>query len=313
MIPKKLTLKGIYSYQEEQVIDFEYLTKAQLFGVFGSVGSGKSTLLEAISFALYGQTERLGKNDDLKYNMMNLKSSELFIEFDFENFDGKNYRFTVSGKRNSKRFEEVRTFTRGAYLKQDQEWIPLPSTSAEDILGLSYDNFRRTIIIPQGKFQEFLQLGNTERTRMLKDIFNLSKYEYEQQVKSLGAKNNQEREHLLGKLTNYELVSKTIVKEKGEELKEVEKLFETSKTELDRLEKNEKIQSKVKEQFENLATKKEELESHKEKEKTVLAKEKTLISYEEVNAIFKDKLIRNQEIQLDKTRLEKEGEASQKK
>ena len=66
MIPITLTLRGIYSYQKEQIIDFTKLISAHLFGIFGPVGSGKSTVLEAISFALYGETERLNKKDNRK-------------------------------------------------------------------------------------------------------------------------------------------------------------------------------------------------------------------------------------------------------
>jgi hypothetical protein len=40
MIPKRLKLKGLYSYQTEQEIDFDPLTDASLFGIFGSVGVG---------------------------------------------------------------------------------------------------------------------------------------------------------------------------------------------------------------------------------------------------------------------------------
>ncbi|KGE71391.1 AAA family ATPase [Spirochaeta lutea] len=47
---------------------------------------------------------------------------------------------------------------------------------AEEILGLSYDAFRRTVIIPQGKFQEFLQLGQSERSKMLLELFNLDRF-----------------------------------------------------------------------------------------------------------------------------------------
>ena len=84
MIPLALTLKGIYSYQSEQQIDFTALTAASLFGIFGAVGSGKSTILEAISFALYGETERLNQKDNRSYNMMNLKSDRLAIDFIFD-------------------------------------------------------------------------------------------------------------------------------------------------------------------------------------------------------------------------------------
>ena len=57
MIPVKLTIEGLYSYQERQTIDFSELTEAGLFGIFGKVGSGKSSILEAITFVLYGETE----------------------------------------------------------------------------------------------------------------------------------------------------------------------------------------------------------------------------------------------------------------
>lgn len=94
MIPIQLTLEGLYSYQERQKIDFENLTEAGLFGIFGSVGSGKSSILEAISFALYGETERLNARDKRAYNMMNLKSNKSYIEFDFINFENKKFRAT---------------------------------------------------------------------------------------------------------------------------------------------------------------------------------------------------------------------------
>src|SRR5690606_39496676 len=98
--------------------------------------------------------------DNRSYNMMNLKSNELWIDFQFKNYDEVVYRFTVRGKRHGKDFTKVNTFERTAYKRNGFEWEPLDMKSAEEILGLSYVNFRRTIIIPQGKFQEFLQLGD---------------------------------------------------------------------------------------------------------------------------------------------------------
>jgi exonuclease SbcC len=52
----QLSITGLYSYQKKQTIDFEELTNAGLFGIFGAVGSGKSSVLEAIGFVLYGDT-----------------------------------------------------------------------------------------------------------------------------------------------------------------------------------------------------------------------------------------------------------------
>ena len=81
MIPIKLSIQGLYSYQDLQEIDFQQLIGSSVFGIFGKVGSGKTSLLEAISFALYGETERLNSRDNRQYNMMNLKSKQLNIDF----------------------------------------------------------------------------------------------------------------------------------------------------------------------------------------------------------------------------------------
>ncbi|MCU0448017.1 MAG: SMC family ATPase, partial [Microscillaceae bacterium] len=68
----------------------------------------------------------------------------------------------------------------------------------------SYENFRRTIIIPQGKFQEFLQLGDTDRTRMLKEIFNLQDYDLSDKIIPLERENN---DSILTTKTNLEQVA----------------------------------------------------------------------------------------------------------
>lgn len=200
MIPIQLTLQGLYSYQEKQTIDFSRLTSAHLFGIFGTVGSGKSSILEAITFALYGRTDRLNlSGDNRNYNMMNLKSNELLIDFIFEaGRERTTYRSTVRGRRNSRRFEEVKTLDRATYRKMDNEWLPIDQEALTEAVGLSYENFKRTIIIPQGQFQEFLQLGDKDRTRMMKELFNLGKYELYRQVTSLESKNNALRQHLGG-------------------------------------------------------------------------------------------------------------------
>ncbi len=201
MIPLRLTLQGLYSYQEKQTIDFTPLTGAGLFGIFGQVGSGKSTILEAITYALYGETDRLNARDSRGYNMMNLKSDELFMEFIFKaGKDGAEYLAIAKAKRNSRKFDDVKTIDRTAYKKENTGWTPVPVESLPGIIGLSYENFKRTIIIPQGRFQEFLQLGNKDRTQMMKELFNLEKYELFYKVAALETKNSTASQLILGKL-----------------------------------------------------------------------------------------------------------------
>src|SRR5690606_41007716 len=79
----------------------------------------------------------------------------------------------------------------------EDEWIPLQHSKAEEIIGLSYENFKRTIIIPQGQFKEFIELGAKDRTQMMKEIFNLHHFDLQEKVSKLNNKNltalNQDR------------------------------------------------------------------------------------------------------------------------
>ena len=224
MKPLELTIEGLYSYQNRQTIDFTKLTSAGLFGIFGTVGSGKSSILEAITYAIYGRTDKLNQSgDNRNYNMMNLKSNELFIDFIFET--GKEqarYKSTVRGRRNSKRFEDVKAFERRAFKEHENEWLPIEVTDLEKAVGLSYENFKRTIIIPQGQFQEFLQLGNKDRTQMMKELFNLQKYEFYYKVVSLENKNNSQMQLINGQLQQLGTLDPDKVEVYNKQLKELE-------------------------------------------------------------------------------------------
>ncbi|MBC7921384.1 MAG: AAA family ATPase, partial [Ferruginibacter sp.] len=227
MIPLRLTLGGVYSYQQPQTIDFARLTEASIFGIFGTVGSGKSTILEAISYALYGETERLHQRESRGYNMMNLKSNELLIDFVFRAGGADTeYRFKVNGKRNRNHFDRINTFERTAYQREGANWIPIEADSAERIIGLSYPNFRRTIIIPQGKFQEFLQLSDTDRTRMMRELFNLDKYELYRKVDGLEKKNNDEKLLLEDRLRQTGEVDAAGIQTRRESLARLQQLLE---------------------------------------------------------------------------------------
>lgn len=228
MIPEKLTIEGIYSYQERQTIDFTHLTSAGLFGIFGATGSGKSTILEAISFALYGKTERLNSGDNRNYNMLNLKSDRMYIEFDFYNHDNQHYRAVRELKRNSKQFEDVKIPSNHViFYKIDNEVItPLENVDADQLIGMNYDNFKRTIIIPQGQFKEFLELKPTARTEMLKEIFGLQRFDLQDRVARLIAENKSKSDILDGQLIGQEEISEEKIEVTSAQLTDEKKIFD---------------------------------------------------------------------------------------
>ena len=282
MIPVQLTIQGLYSYQEKQTIDFTKLTAANLFGIFGSVGSGKSSILEAITFAIYGKTDRLNlSGDNRNYNMMNLKSDELLIEFVFETGkDQTSYRAVVQGKRNSKRFDDVKKLDRSAYRRQGGEWIPMEPEGLEKAIGLSYDNFKRTIIIPQGQFQEFLQLGNKDRTQMMKELFSLEKFELYYKVAALETKNNAKKQNLEGQLQQLGEIDPEQVKKYQEQLGQLKKEMEEQSLQLVKLQKQEGEWKRLQELNKKLADTEIALKQLQEKEPEFKKLEKIIADYE---------------------------------
>lgn len=176
MIPIQLTLQGVYSYQTKQVIDFEPLTQAGLFGIFGKVGSGKSSIVEAITYVLYGETNRINGRESIAYNMTNLRSKTFFIEYIFR-VNAVRYQFVAQGKRNSKNFSDMKISRNAAVWNEKiADWSPIDA-DAVPILGLKYNDFRRAVIVPQGNFQEFLELKGLERSVMMQDLFGLEKFD----------------------------------------------------------------------------------------------------------------------------------------
>jgi DNA repair protein SbcC/Rad50 len=256
MLPLKLTISGLYSYQEKQTIDFKELTDAGLFGIFGAVGSGKSSILEAIGFVLYGETERLNSRDKRSYNMLNLKSDKAFIEFEFLNFEDKKFKFNAVWTRNKKRFEETTTVERLAYIWKETEWIPIESADATPIIGLTYDNFRRTIIIPQGKFKEFLDLKGKERSDMMKEIFHLERFDLSYKVSALQSNTKSKLDELKGALSRYEEVTKEKIVGVEQEVNLAEKELQKSKAEHELIDLEFKLLSTLKTNFEELEKKK---------------------------------------------------------
>lgn len=284
MIPVQLTIEGLYSYQERQTIDFKNLTEAGLFGIFGAVGSGKSSVLEAISFALYGETERLNMRDKRAYNMMNLKSNSSYIEFDFINYENKLFRATRDFKRNSKKFEEVKPNNVTFYEHIGHKWVPLDHSNAEAIIGLSYSNFKRTIIIPQGQFKEFLELGAAERTNMMKEIFSLQRYDLQNNVSALHVKNRSELDQLEGQLKGFEEINEEKIQaQKGLLAEEQKKLSEAD-------EKLEKI-THAYQQLKSLKSDFESLKQNREKF-GVLSAQKPAIDALEIQTNLYDRVFR---------------------
>lgn len=179
MRPIYLKIAGLNSFREQQVIDFEQLCQGGVFGIFGPTGSGKSSILDAITLSLYGKVERASNNTT---GIMNYAEERLSVSFTFElrNANGAN-RYLV--ERSYKRSDDHRlrsTSSRLIELIPEEQVLADKdrevTTRVEEILGLTSEDFTRAVVLPQGKFAEFITLAGSDRRRMLQRLFHLEKY-----------------------------------------------------------------------------------------------------------------------------------------
>ena len=212
MRPLQLKLKGINSYREEQVIDFETLTSQGLFGIFGPTGSGKSTILDAMTLALYAKLPRDTKN------FINTNETTASVSFLFSITTDRTRKYLAerSFRYHNNTYTSTVRNTTGRLIVCDGENETVLADKPTEVtaecirlLGLTSEDFMRTVVLPQGQFSEFLHLKNKERRIMLQRIFHLEKYGIELTNKIGRAK--QKQELLLSKLDgekkNFEEIS----------------------------------------------------------------------------------------------------------
>ncbi|KKB73420.1 MULTISPECIES: exonuclease subunit SbcC [Bacillus] len=178
MKPISLSIKGLHSFREEQVIDFESLCDSGVFGIFGPTGSGKSSILDAMTLALYGKVERASNNT---HGILNHAEDELAVSFTFKLQTGHETAYKV--ERVFKRTDDVKVKTsicRFIEMKEEQTVLADKASEVnrkvEELLGLTIDDFTRAVVLPQGKFAEFLSLKGADRRQMLQRLFNLEQY-----------------------------------------------------------------------------------------------------------------------------------------
>ncbi|MBE6071397.1 MAG: SMC family ATPase [Clostridium butyricum] len=174
MKPIKLTIEGLNSFIEKQTIDFEELTSQGFFGIFGPTGSGKSSVLDGITLALYGNIARKSSN------YININCDRLNVNFEFQICGAETKRYIVD--REFRRKKEGNILAGKCKLIDCDtgdilaDSVKTLNKTIETIIGLNLEDFTRTVVLPQGKFSEFLKLEGKERREMLERLFNLQKY-----------------------------------------------------------------------------------------------------------------------------------------
>lgn len=182
MRPESLKFTAFGPYLEEQFIDFSSLNSSGLFLISGETGSGKTVILDAITYALYGKSSGGVRGDIYEMRCLNAPTSvNTEVEFVFS-IHSKKYKFTRTLKFGRKNFN---TFQNVLVLNDDGIFEPLfenPKASdlentAIKLLGLTYEQFRQVVILPQGQFEQLLTSSSKDKEKILTSLFGTKIWE----------------------------------------------------------------------------------------------------------------------------------------
>ena len=290
MKPIRLELKEFGPYKNE-IIEWDKIINEPIFLITGKTGSGKSTLFDAITYALYNKTTG-GKDIASLRRKTALDKDKTQVNFDFE-LSEKKYRiertlaYLKAGNKNL-------TSGKVALMQYNGEKLEVIATKeqevkekVEELIGLDDKQFCQIIILPQGKFKEFLLSKSSEKKETLRSLFNTYFYQkfveqLQEQAKKLDSSHKQKEKELITRFEQFNIEEELTKFEylKDENFEEIlgiinsqEEIIKNEKKELLKLERSfskEKENfielSKLNDKFSQLKSNKSELEELSKKE-----------------------------------------------
>jgi DNA repair protein SbcC/Rad50 len=188
MRPLRLLLDGFGTYRNETDIDF---TGVDFFALTGPTGAGKSTVIDALCFALYGTVPRWDNEREVR-NALAPSANACRVSLVFE-LAGERY----VAVRSLQRGRQGQVTTKAARLERLDPGIPADAplaelleasieplaegpdnlrAAAQELLGLSYEHFTQSVLLPQGGFSEFLRATPANRQKLLVELLAFGVY-----------------------------------------------------------------------------------------------------------------------------------------
>lgn len=199
----RISVRNIASLSGEHTVDFtkQPLLGTALYSISGPTGSGKSTLLDALCLALYSETPRLnavegaiavderGKSvaQDDSRNLLRRGCVEGSAEVAFVGVDGAIYtaQWKVWRARNKPDgpLQPVQMVLLQGNVSANQEGVVVSGAKISEVkaaivskIGLTFDQFRRAILLAQGDFATFLKANDHQRAEILQALTGTARF-----------------------------------------------------------------------------------------------------------------------------------------
>lgn len=198
---KILAIRGrnLASLEGDFEIDFtvEPLLSAGIFAISGPTGAGKSTLLDTMCLALFARTPRTDQAKENNVKLQDVSNEQLsqsdprfllrrgtssgFAEVDFMALNGHRYRtrWSVARARDKEngRLQNPRLALYNLD-KEEEEQGTRSDLQARiiDLIGLTFEQFTRSVLLAQNDFSTFLKAEQGEKASLLEKLTGTELY-----------------------------------------------------------------------------------------------------------------------------------------
>ena len=280
----KLSFENINSLKGALSIDFQAPDfRSGIFAIVGPTGSGKTTILDAICLALYGHTPRIGSITQNANEVMNRDCDSCRSSLEFQTLSGR-YRATWSQKK-QKNFDKTGKYGQVVSTMEKFEdgcWIPITDGSkvtskkqeVQKIIGLSFDQFKRSVMLSQGDFAAFLKSKPNEKAQTLEQITGTQIYSLlSTKVYDLAEEQKKLFEDKQREVELSPVLDDAVVLTKQEQLKGITEEAKVLETQISKIEKESRWISETAELRNQFLRVKAELERLKENRNEFFRKE----------------------------------------
>lgn len=184
MKPIKLTMTAFGPYKDSETVDFRELQENDLYVISGNTGAGKTTIFDGICFALYGTASG---EDRGNYAMLRSDFADdnvhTSVELEFE-LKGHTYRILRqpghvkqgNKSKTGERYEFFEQTLEGEVPCVDRQIVSEINKKIESLMGLTEDQFKQIVMLPQGEFRKLLTSETENKEEILRRLFKTDTY-----------------------------------------------------------------------------------------------------------------------------------------
>ncbi|HLR92242.1 MAG TPA: AAA family ATPase, partial [Atopostipes sp.] len=174
MRPVRLVMHAFGPYRGKVDLDFTNFGASSIYLISGPTGSGKTTIFDGISYALYNKASSTARDPDMLKSQFATDEDLCYVELTFE-MGQTEYRVKRIPKQRApgargtpiNQPREVEFYKENQLLDTGMD----ADAAIETLLGLTYDQFRQIVLLPQGEFRKLLLSSSRDKEAIFRNIF----------------------------------------------------------------------------------------------------------------------------------------------